>query len=153
MAPHILLFFFVSFLGIVLSILFFIKKNGDRFSNRILSVYTLLFSYEIAYNSLYWTGKLNVLEFVHFNKTHYPLWLTYGPLVYIYIRSVIKNTKFKKEDLLFLIPIAGMLFSVSKFYLLNAETKLQVLNSSTIRNYILLPNYFIWIILFYMLVL
>ena len=150
MKIHILLFFFFSFLGVVLSILFIFKKSGNQFSNRILSIYTLLFSYEIAYNSLYWTGKLNAIEYVHFNKTHYLLWLLYGPLVYIYIRSILKNIGFKISDVLFLIPVSIMFFSVSKFYFLDAETKLEVLNSTRISDYILLPNYVIWVILSYM---
>ena len=51
---------------------------------------------------------------------------------------------------MFLIPVIIMIFSVIKFYILDTKTKLEVLNSPSIRNYILLPSYFIWVILLYM---
>ncbi|MEX0289420.1 MAG: hypothetical protein AB3N14_09945, partial [Flavobacteriaceae bacterium] len=73
-------------------------------ANIILAAYTLLFSFELLNNCLRWSGELYTASFVHINLTHFPLWVIYGPLVFIYVRRVIKNDSFRTSDLLFLVP-------------------------------------------------
>lgn len=150
MSPQVIIFLFFSFLGFLLSILFFIKKDGNRFANRILGIYTLLFSYEMTYNCLKWMGSLTTTSFVHFNVTQYPLWLIYGPLVFIYVRSIINAKGFLKSDILFLIPPALMIALISPFYFLGTNTKLEVIANGEIGNYVYLPSYTIWVVIGFM---
>ncbi|WP_438423520.1 helix-turn-helix domain-containing protein [Aquimarina macrocephali] len=149
MKSQIILFLFFAFLGVLISLLF-LKKQGDRFANRILVIYTLLSCYEIIYNCLRWSGKLYTIEYVHLNMTHFPLWLIYGPLVYIYVRRVIFNTTFKKSDILFVIPILILILLLSPFYFLSAQNKYDTIVNNTVNDYILLPSYGIWIIIVFM---
>ncbi|MEL6919154.1 MAG: hypothetical protein AAFO99_15670, partial [Bacteroidota bacterium] len=58
MDPIIFLFLFFSFLGVLLSLLFFFKKKGDRFANILLAIYTFLFATELLNNSLRWSGLI-----------------------------------------------------------------------------------------------
>lgn len=150
MDPIIFLFLFFSFLGVLLSLLFFFKKKGDRFANILLAIYTFLFATELLNNSLRWSGLIKTEKFVHLNLIHFPLWLVYGPLVFIYVRRVISKTAFKITDILFLVPplvLMGLLFP---FYTLSTMNKLNVVNNEKTFDYILLPSYGIWIIIAFM---
>ncbi len=146
----VLLFLFFAFLGILLSILFLFKKKGDRMANILLSVYTFLFSFELLNNCLRWSGKLYTEGFIHIDLTHFPLWVVYGPLVYVYARRVLKGSGFQKTDLLFLVPPLVIIALLSPFYVLGAEKKLQVVTEGQTWAYATFPNYAIWIVIAFM---
>ena len=143
----VLLFLFFSFLGVLLSILFLFKKKGDRLANILLSSYTFLFSFELLNNCLRWSGKLYTKQFIHIDLTHFPLWVIYGPLVFIYSRRIIKGTGFKKTDFLFLLPPLFIIFLLAPFYLLDAKKKLQVVADGETWSYATFPNYAIWLVI------
>ncbi|WP_343486792.1 helix-turn-helix domain-containing protein [Allomuricauda sp. d1] len=142
---HIILFYFFSFLGFVLGILFFLKRKGDGLANRILGVYVLLFSFELFYNCLKWSGYLIKEEFAHLNFVHSPLWLTYGPLVYIYVRQVIHKTRFKKADAWFLVPVVLVIVLTFPFFGLSAARKIEVLQQGTFFQNVYMPYNGIWV--------
>ncbi|UII80238.1 AraC family transcriptional regulator [Flagellimonas sp. CMM7] len=150
MAWHIVLFLFFVIIGTGIGFLFFFKKKGNRFANTILGIYTLLFSFELFYNCLKWSGYLEELEFVHFTFTHFPLWLIYGPLVYIFVRTVLKNVKFKKSDSLFLIPVILIIILNAPFYFLKASVKKEILLAGTFNEYSWMPNWTIWAVILLM---
>ena len=104
----------------------------------------------MAYHSLYWSGELQTLEFVHLNNSHFSIWLIYGPLAYIYVRNTVKNTTLIIQDVFFLIPPAIIIFFFSEFYFLDAETKLNVLQNNKLGDYIFFPKYMIWLMLLLM---
>lgn len=146
----IILFLFFVFLGLLLSMLFIAKKKGNHFANRILAVYTFLFAFEMLNNCLRWSGWLYTEEFIHIDLTHFPLWLVYGPLVFIYVRSILKGIKFRVFDLIFLVPpvvIIGMLWP---FYFNSAAEKLQIVKDGLTWQYATFPNYAIWIVIAFM---
>ena len=143
----ILLFLFFTFLGVFLSLLFFLKHKGNRFANALLGVYTFLFAFELLNNCLRWSGDLERIQFVHLNLTHFPLWTVYGPLVYIYVRSITDKTRFKSYDIFFLIPptlTIGMLFP---FYRLSTFEKLKVIQEGRVYDFAIFPSYAIWIVI------
>ncbi len=146
----ITLFFFFVFLGVLLSVLFAVKKKGDRFANAILSIYTLLFAFELLNNCLRWSGSLYTERFIHIDLTHFPLWMVYGPLVFIYVRRVLLGVGFKVSDLLFLVPPLIIVVLLSPFYLLDAKNKLQVVNEGRTFEYAAFPSYAIWIVILVM---
>ncbi|WGK65001.1 helix-turn-helix domain-containing protein [Croceiramulus getboli] len=146
----IVLFLFFAFLGVLIGFFFFLKKKGDRLANGILGLYTILFAFELINNCLRWSGDLNTATFVHLNFTHFPLWLVYGPLVYIYVRRVITTKGLQKTDLVFLIPPLIVIGLMAPFYRLSAAAKLDVLQEGTIREHVFFPSYTIWIIIAFM---
>ncbi len=143
----ILLFLCFVFLGVVLSVLFLLKKKGDRFANTILSLYTFLFSTELLNNALRWSGAIKESTFVHFNLAHFPLWTVYGPLLYIYIRRVVTGKGLQWKDLLFLIPTITIIAVLFPFYKLGTTDKLQVIQQGAEFQFIPWPWYGIWLVI------
>lgn len=147
MTFSVLIFLFFSFLGILLSVLFLLKSKGDRMANILLSVYVLLFSFELLNNCLRWSGELYTSKFIHLNLTHFPLWVIYGPLVYIYCRRVLSTSMFKTADLLFLIPPISIVALLAPFYLLGSAKKLEVVKEGQTWDYALFPSFAIWLVI------
>jgi len=143
----IILFLFFVFLGLLLSILFLAKKKGNRFANSILAVYTFLFAFEMLNNCLRWSEWLHTEKFIHFDLTHFPLWLIYGPLVFIYVRTILKGTHFKSYDLIFVVPPLVIIAMLFPFYSQNATNKLQIVQEGLTWQYASFPSYAIWIVI------
>ncbi len=150
MAWHLLLFICFSVSGIGLGILFFLKKKGNSFANSILAIYTILFSFELFYNCLKWSNLLYEANFVHFSFTNFPIWMVYGPLLFIYVRKITTGKGFQITDILFVTPIAAVLVLLSPFYFLNADKKLTVLQNGTFYDVVWLSPYSIWYIMLLM---
>lgn len=147
MTFSILIFLFFSFLGVLLSVLFLFKSKGDRLANKLLSGYTFLFSFELLNNCLRWSGELYTSRFIHLDLTHFPLWVIYGPLVYLYCRNVLSKSRYKTADLLFLIPPVGIIVLLAPFYLLETDKKLQVVKDGQTWDYALFPSFAIWLVI------
>ena len=143
----ILLFLFFTFLGVLLSALFLLRKKGDRLANIILSVYTFLFAFELLNNCLRWSGDIYKAPFIHLNFAHFPLWTIYGALLYIYVRQVVKKTGLKLTDLLFLVPPLVTIALIFPYYSLSTENKLQALADRATYDYVYFPNYGIYIVI------
>lgn len=137
---------FVVF-GVLLSLIFLNKRKGDKHANRLLALYTFSFAFELLNNVLRWSRALRTETFVHFNLLHFPLWLLYGPLVYLYIRRVTKKTTFQYTDLLFLVPLFLMLGTIAPFYILNTTEKLKLVNDDAVFAFISWPSYGIWLVI------
>ncbi len=146
------IFLFFAFQAFVFAILFFIKKKGDRVANILLGIYILLFSYNIAYNVLYWSQLLNSYPFIHLSFTNRIPWVLYGPIVYLYLKRLLYKNKFRSIDLLHFIPLVYVILNYSPFYFLSAQEKIEVLRNGEIRyfSYFHIP-YFIHIIIALML--
>lgn len=147
MAWHILLFICFAAFGIGMGTLFFLKKRGSRFANNILGTYSILFSCELLYNCLQWSGYMPTHTFIHLSFAHAPLWLTYGPLVYIYVRQVVGNKKLRPKDIYFLIPIALLISLIGPYYLLGTVKKIEAWQNGLFAQYVWLPSYAIWVIM------
>jgi len=145
-----LFFLFISLLGVLLSLFFFVRKVGDKFLNRLIAVYTLLFSHEMLVNCLELANQLETIEFVHFILTRISVGLIYGPIIYIYVRRVFTGAKFKKLDVVFLIPPLIIFLLCSPFYFKSAVEKLEIVKNKQIYDYALLPDFTIWVILVFM---
>lgn len=62
--------------------------------------------------------------FPHFIGLDYPLTFLYGPLFYLYVRSIRKTTPLRKTDLLHFTPFAVALIAMSPFFGLSGAEKL-----------------------------
>ncbi|ULQ52871.1 helix-turn-helix domain-containing protein [Flavihumibacter fluvii] len=120
--------FFSAILGIVVAcILFFINRNRSL-SPRLLSVYLLMFSLVTLQNSLSYTSF-----FLHFpHLWRFTAWASFGaPVVaYLYVRSVLQqNFKLKRSDWFFFGLVLFGVLTFSRFYLLPAGEKLEVVKA------------------------
>ncbi|AKA35986.1 MAG: AraC family transcriptional regulator [Muricauda sp.] len=147
---YIILFYLFVFLGSVLGLLFFFKKQGDRLANILLGTFALLFSYELLYNCFKWSGYLTDESFAHLIATQDPLWVIYGSLVYIYVRQVLRGTGFKKNDLWFLVPVIIIVVLGFPFYGMGASEKVQVIQEGTYYKNVHMPKNGIWAIMLLM---
>lgn len=116
-------------------------------ANMLLGTYTILFSLELLYNCLKWSGYLLRPEFAHFSFLHCPLWLTYGPLIYIYVRRVVAKVGFQQNDLWFLVPILAIAVLILPFYKLPASKKVEIMAQGSFYDYVNLPYEGIWVVI------
>ncbi len=120
----IMLFFAFSFQAFILGILFFLKRKGDRVANRLFGIFLLLFSYNLLYNCSYWATNKGLYH-PHLLFTNLIPWISYGPLLLLYIRRVLYQKKLRLKDGLHAIPTLSIFIAYGDFYILSASEKLQ----------------------------
>ncbi|MEM6718996.1 MAG: AraC family transcriptional regulator [Bacteroidota bacterium] len=120
----ILLFFAFAFQAFILGILFFIKQKGNTLANKILGIFMLLFSYNLLYNCSYWVTNGGIYH-PHLLFTNLIPWISYGPLLYIYIRTVLYQKKFTLKDGVHAIPLLSVFVVYGNFFTLSASEKLE----------------------------
>lgn len=141
-----LFFLFFAFQALLVAVFFFFRKKGDTFSNRILSLFLVLFACNLTYNVLYWSELLFHEEYIHFYGLLAIIWASYSPLMYIYVRKVIKNKKFQIRDLIHVIPTLTVIWLYMPLYKLSTPEKLEALRNHLIGQYI---RYLDFIVLFF----
>lgn len=148
-----LFFLFFAFQALAVAVFFFFRKKGNTFSNRILSLFLVLFACNLTYNVLYWSKLLFQIEYIHFYGLLAIIWTSYAPLMYIYVRKVIKNKKLSIKDIIHIVPTLTTIWLYLPLYILSTEEKLEALRNRTIGQYIRNLEYvvlfFICIMLFY----
>lgn len=148
-----LFFLFFAFQALAIAVFFFFRKKGDSFSNRILSVFLILFACNLTYNVLYWSELLYHIEYIHLYGLLAIIWTSYSPLMYIYVRKVIKNKKIQLKDLVHLTPTITAIWLYAPLYTLSPTEKLQALRDKLIGQYIrhidFVILFFAFIMLFY----
>ena len=122
-----IIFLFFALQAFLLSIVFLLKKKGDRVANRLMALYTFLFGYNILYNALYWSQDIYTANWVHITFTNMLVWVLYGPILYFYVRRVLFRSKFKLIDLIHFIPFLIVFANYSRGYFMSAEAKLDLL--------------------------
>ncbi len=147
MVWYILLFICFAAFGIFIGFLFFIKKKGDVFANRVLGSYAMLFSLELLYNCLKWSGAMPTPSFIHFSFTHAPLWLLYGPLTFIYVRKVTTNRTWNRYDSLFLLPALTIIVLIAPYYHLATTEKITAWNNGEFHKHAWWPPATIWFVI------
>lgn len=121
----ILLFFAFAIQAFILGILFFLKRKGDKLANRLFGIFLFLFSYNLLYNCAYWATNKGLYH-PHLLFTNLIPWISYGPLLYLYIRRVLYQKKLRLKDGLHAIPLLSIFIAYGDFYILPASKKLQI---------------------------
>lgn len=130
-----MLFFAFAIQSFVLAILFFLKRKGDRVANSIFGIFLVLFSYNQIFNCAYWSNyEGSYIE--HMSFTNFIPWVSYGPLLYIYIKRVLKRSPFTWKDLRHAIPIVWILSVFGRFYFLPYDLKLEIAANNTYEYYV-----------------
>ncbi|NAS31726.1 helix-turn-helix domain-containing protein [Flavobacteriaceae bacterium R38] len=140
-------FLLFAFLGLLLSVFFFVKRKGDRIANAILGIYLILFAYNITWNSLYWSELIFTERYASLLFTNHFPWISYGPLFYLYVRRVIKQRAFKRYDIFHFLPLILVLIGKWPLLILDSTSKLTVLTNGTWRDYGYTPKFIAWIII------
>lgn len=110
-----------SILGALTAIYFFFKSSFQP--NLWLSLLLIVASYNFFYNVLFWT-EFNKEAAIQLKRSHlFPMSL-YGPLLFLYVQSLVNNTKFKWTMLAHFIPFVLVLISLWGFYTLSIEDKI-----------------------------
>lgn len=131
----ILLFFAFAIQSFVLGILFFLKRKGDRIANSIFGVFLLLFAYNQIFNCAYWSNYQGIYV-VHISFTNFIPWVSYGPLLYIYIKRVLNRSPFTWKDIQHAIPLFWIVSVFGRYYFLSHEVKLKIVETQTYENYV-----------------
>ncbi len=131
-----LFFLFFAFQALAVAVFFFFRKKGDSFSNRILSLFLVLFACNLTYNVLYWSTLLYQLEYIMFYGLLAIIWTLYPPLMYIYARKVIRKKKLQISDLIHLIPTICIIWLYLPIYKLSSIEKLEVFKNQLVGQYI-----------------
>ncbi len=92
--------------GLALSLVFFLRRQGDEVANRILGVLFLLISWHLVEVFLWVTGL--IARFPYVDSTGYPLTLAIGPVYLFYTRRILQVPKpFGWKSLVHFVPLVA----------------------------------------------
>lgn len=116
--------------GLLTVYVLLVKKNALRsFSDYILSSFILCQIYAAILYLLIYTGKIVFVAFLY--RTAAPFTFLIPPLGYLYVRTVLFNEqKFKRIDLLHLIPFFFFLIDYLPFYFSPNDFKLKIISKT-----------------------
>ena len=123
--PLNLLYFYVGLLGFFIFMMLNLKRNMDRVSITLISLFVLFHSLFILHLSLYRINYQFHLPHTLFASTTFSF--LYGPLLYFFFKRSISNYKFKWYDALHLIPSVALLIYIFPFYTMSRIEKFNVL--------------------------
>ncbi|MBX2845702.1 MAG: helix-turn-helix domain-containing protein [Saprospiraceae bacterium] len=111
------LFLFVALQALFLGLSLLFQKNTPPHTNRLLSSLLLAFSIVIFSWTLYWSGYH--LEFPYLNNIYHVLPYLAGPILFLYVRNVIQNTKVQVRDWIHFLPLLFFSFLLAPYILSN----------------------------------
>ncbi|NER15424.1 helix-turn-helix domain-containing protein [Leptobacterium flavescens] len=129
-----LLYLYTGFIGLFIALVLNLKRETDRIANLLIGLFIFLHSLFIIHISLYLTHF--EYNFPHSLRITATFSYLYGPLLYFYFKRTAENYRFKKADLLHLLPFVLFLaYMIPSAYALPVEEKLnRLLNRE--RSYI-----------------
>jgi AraC-like DNA-binding protein len=118
-------YLFSAVIGFFIGILLLLKRQNDKIANLLISSFILINALFIFQIFLFLTNlKFRTPHILYLSSVTIYL---YGPLIYFYFKRIALNYKFKKSDLLHLLPTAMILMVFIPVFLLSAEAKLKVM--------------------------
>lgn len=120
-----LLYLFSGFLGLFLCIMLNLKKGIKRSSTMLMSLFMVFHSLFIIHLSIYLINCQYLFPDTLLASTTFTL--LYGPLIYLYFKTIISDYKLKWKDALHLIPTIGLLIYILPFYLLSSDEKFAIM--------------------------
>ncbi|MEZ4942456.1 MAG: helix-turn-helix domain-containing protein [Saprospiraceae bacterium] len=105
-----IVFLIAAVQGAFVAFVLLVRKRGWRPANRLLAALLLLFSFTLFEYVLYWTGY--IYSFMHLANLSAQLPFLFGPLVYLYLRTIYEQRALSRRDVWHLLPfcIATMLY-------------------------------------------
>lgn len=115
--------FFVSLLGMIVSVILFFRSREGSFPSRLLSGYLFCAAVIILFSAAYHTDIF--LRFPHVARSMVFLSLCASPFAFLYVRAVLhQEYGFRQTDLLLFIPALLYTINMVPFYLMPREEKL-----------------------------
>lgn len=119
------LYLYVGLIGIFIALVLNLRRRTDRMANALIGFFVLMHSFFLIHTTLY-TSHYTFLH-PHTLNMSTMLSFLYGPVLYFYFKRITENYKFKKSDLLHLLPTLGFIIVFIPIYSLSAEEKLKVM--------------------------
>jgi AraC-like DNA-binding protein len=131
MRPSFNLGTIVSLLGAVQALLLALAlvtvRRGDRTANRLLAAFFAAIAVLLGGSIL---ASTHYMEwYPHLSRINHPFDFLPAPLLYLYLRRVVRGSKFEKKDLLHFAPFALCIVYLIPYYLQSSEEKLSNLSS------------------------
>ncbi len=123
-----IIFLIAAVQGFFIALILFRWRRGERHANRLLALIMLLFSLTMCEYVLFWTGQW--LRFPHVSDISSQFPFLFGPLVWLYLRTIYGEKNWKRTDWLHLVPFLVAVLILSRWYLLDADSKRAVLNGT-----------------------
>jgi len=122
-----LLAFLAAAQGVFLSVILFLQKKGNIQGNRLLALLIMIFSLWMAGFASFWSDIL--LRFPHLTFAAASLPFLFGPLIYLYSRTILKSgTTVWKQDWAHFLPFAFYLIYLLPFFAKSGIEKKAILN-------------------------
>ena len=121
----IIYFFAVGIIGLFISVVLNIRKKGNYISNVLISVFLFLHSLFIINLCFFLSNYVYV--FPELFPVSISFSFFYGPLIYFYFKRSSEEYRFKKVDILHLLPALILISYLFPNYLLSSADKLHIL--------------------------
>ncbi|NAS11176.1 helix-turn-helix domain-containing protein [Poritiphilus flavus] len=128
-----LVYLYVAFVGFYIAVVINFNRKIDFVARILISLFVFIHSFFIFHICLLITNYQ--YEFPHSYLMSTVFIFLYGPLLYFYFKRITQQHKFKKIDLLHLLPTVLFLFYILPIYALPADDKLQLMLERTIAGY------------------
>lgn len=126
------LFLFLAYFGLILSILYSLITlllNKFKSISKILMLFCVLACTIPLFFWTFFQGSLPLKNQAHLWVISFPFFFFAGSLLYLYVKSVLRNTKvFNKWELMHLIPVLIHFIELTPFYLLPSKAKKESLS-------------------------
>lgn len=120
-----IVFLIAAVQGYFVAFILFRWQRGDRQANQLLATLLLLFSITLSEYVFYWSNY--ILRFPHVAHVSDQLPFLFGPLTYLYCRTIYEEKTLKKSDLWHFVPFIIALGMLLPWYSLDTESKGAVL--------------------------
>ncbi len=126
-------YLYVAFIGFYIAIVLNFNKKIDWVAKLLISSFVFIHSFFIFNICLLLTNYQ--FEFPHSYLMSTVFSFLYGPLLYFYFKRITQQYKFKKLDLLHLVPTVLFLFYIVPIYAMSAEEKLDLMLSRLVAGF------------------
>ena len=118
-------YLYVGLIGIFIAVVLNVRKRTDNTANALISAFVFMHSLFLIHVSLYLTNYTYSAPHTLSISTVFSF--LYGPILYFYFKRITQNYKFKKRDLLHVLPTIGFIIVFMPIYTLPAEEKLMIM--------------------------
>lgn len=123
-----IIFLIAAVQGYFIAFVLAVWRRGNRIANRLLALLMLLFALTLTEYVLYWTNYISWYPHMAHLSTHFPF--LFGPIIWLYLRTIYDNKPLGQQDLLHLVPFALALAVFAPWYGLDAGNKRAILINS-----------------------
>ncbi len=120
-----LFYLFTSLIGFFIFSVLILKSKSNNASTLLISLFVLMHSIFIL-DLFFFLTNLRY-SYPHIYLLSITFSFLYGPLIYFYYKKIALNYRFRKIDLLHLIPTVIIVFNVLPYYFISGEEKLKIM--------------------------